>query len=396
MSRKRRPRTHKAITPEVLESKTLLTTASLSFGELVIEGTDQDEHVAVLVDGAEIAVSIQGRDGGRFNAVDVDAIRFNGYDGNDYFRNFTSLTVVAIGGEGHDTLVGGSSIDILRGNGGNDDLRGAGGRDFIYGNGGNDILRGSTGNDKLSGDLGDDTVLGGSGSDTIYGGLDFHQTESEVDSLVGGSGKDTMFGSGGSDIMRGGSGSDLMFGGEGADRMQGGSHNDTLAGNAGNDILLGNMGNDELFGNANNDTLNGGDGVDRLKGGDGQDVLNGGRFDNDEDYLHGGDDADVFHQWGKKGSWSEPTAESQLHGEDIVADLFSDDGINDTVTFHRRRRFYDPVINLPTGPVVETGGSVGVSAAVAVTRAASTRQGPARDLEPTFQQNDAFFAQMLK
>lgn len=72
----------------------------------------------------------------------------------------TSISLVALGGDGDDTLTGGA---------------------------GNDVLSGGAGNDTLSGGKGLDVLSGDDGDDTLDGGKDGKQ-----DVLIGGAGKDTF------------------------------------------------------------------------------------------------------------------------------------------------------------------------------------------------------------
>jgi hypothetical protein len=379
---KRRKRRAASVTPEALESRTLLTTVTLlSEGTLAIEGTDRSDRVEVSQRGDIIEVKVAGGRTTRVNAEDVNAIGFRGHDGNDYFRNRTSIPSYLRGDAGNDTLIGGSSGDILVGDSGRDDLRGARGDDTIYGGEGNDILRGASGADVISGWIGNDTMFGGTGSDA-------------------------------------------MVGGNGADRMEGGKHDDRLTGDRGNDTLLGGFGSDELEGGIGNDALNGGYGVDTLNGGDGKDTLNGGGFDNARDHLTGGDDADIFHQWGQKGSWSNAGARGDIQlGEDYLHDFFAtleDEhaGVtsnsstpHDREIFHKRPKWRDPVIEAPpVGPVAsmetETAASdrtdqTAMREPVEVVASPIAEQSdPALEPNQHFesigfrQNNDVFFAQL--
>ena len=78
---------------------------------------------------------------------------------------------------------------------------------------------------------------------------------------------------------------------------------DLMYGEGGDDFLNGAKGNDRLYGGDDNDTLRGWHGNDRLDGGDGDDTIYGGdggsigylqAGDTDDDYLIGGEGADVF------------------------------------------------------------------------------------------------------
>ncbi len=90
----------------------------------------------------------------------VSKIEFDGHQGNDYFRNDTSIPTYALGGQGNDTLIGGSGNDQLFGRKDNDVLIGRGGEDSLFGEDGNDYLDG--GADGIV-----DHLYGGPGADTF-------------------------------------------------------------------------------------------------------------------------------------------------------------------------------------------------------------------------------------
>ena len=222
---------------------------TLSGGLLHIQGTNGPDTAVVGyrttggVTAYEIKVSENGGPQMVYTAPlnSVQLIRYEGYSGNNYFFNGTSVSSLVWGGDGNDTLIGGT------------------GNDFID---------------------------GGSGDDVIYGGLG-------NDNLQGNSGNDTIFGNAGNDYMIGGAGNDIMYGGDGNDYMTGGDGNDLLVGGAGDDFLDGGWGNDALYGEAGRDVLWGGPGADYLNGGDGDDYLDGG-YDGARDTLVGGAGSDTF------------------------------------------------------------------------------------------------------
>ena len=160
----------------------------------------------------------------------VTGIVFNGNEGDDLFRNDTSLDSQADGGSGNDHLVGGSGNDVLIGFDGDDVLEGRDGTDtlgirlFIRGNDigqGNDTLSGGAGNDYIFGGIGNDWLFGGDGRDILFGGQD-------NDVLSGDAGPDTLNGESGADILFGGSENDDLSGGrdEQIDRLYGGAGTD--------------------------------------------------------------------------------------------------------------------------------------------------------------------------
>src|SRR4030095_13360095 len=79
----------------------------------------------------------------------VKGLEFEGHDGNDTFKNYTSLNSAAYGGQGSDVRYGGYGDDVLEGDreadGANYPLTGD--KDYLYGRGGKDSLRGGNGDD---------------------------------------------------------------------------------------------------------------------------------------------------------------------------------------------------------------------------------------------------------
>jgi Ca2+-binding RTX toxin-like protein len=173
----------------------------------------------------------------------VTGIAFNGNEGDDFFRNDSSLDSQADGGSGNDHLVGGSCKDVLVGDIGDDNLEGRDGNDilcdalFIRGNDdgqGNDTLSGGAGNDNLWGGIGNDWLFGGDGRDALHGGQD----------------NDVLSGDAGPDYLYGESGADILFGGDGNDQLNGGNDGDrdSLHGGAGtDDFTIEGGGRDQVF-----------------------------------------------------------------------------------------------------------------------------------------------------
>lgn len=142
---------------------------------------------------AEIGLQVE-----TYDKSTIKEIIFEGGDGDDDFRNSTSIKCTAHGGDGDDILGGGSSDDFLVG---------GLGRDTIHGNGGDDVIWGSGGSDFLWGDDGNDEIFGHGGNDEIHGG-------GGRDLLNGGSGNDLLFGDGGQDLLVSvGLGKDTITGG---------------------------------------------------------------------------------------------------------------------------------------------------------------------------------------
>jgi hypothetical protein len=125
----------------------------------------------------------------------VTKIVFQGYGGNDWFDNLTSIKSDAYGGAGLDTLLGGSNVDQFWG--GDQD-------DYLDGRLGNDILRGENHRDAIFGDVGDDKLYGGGDIDWLHGGAGF-------DTLLGEAGNDWLFGGAGGDSLNGGAGTNILY-----------------------------------------------------------------------------------------------------------------------------------------------------------------------------------------
>ena len=265
---------------EALEEKKLLAAdVGLADGLLFIEGSSQDDSVVVSQSGNTVEVS-QGDEVITFDLDQVDAIRFNGNDGDDVFQNQTEIASVAFGNRGDDTLVGGSNVDDLRGGPGNDILLGRDGNDELHGDYGNDRLDGGNGDDDVRGWFGDDVLLGGNGNDYVSGYLG-------DDVLRGGDGDDVIKGHEGDDQLYGDDGNDLLYGWRGDDWLSGGDGDDYLSAWSGDDILVGGSGDDTLRGHSGRDLLIAGDGSDNVNGGSGEDFVITGltRFDDDPEVL---------------------------------------------------------------------------------------------------------------
>ncbi|WP_420326120.1 calcium-binding protein [Mameliella sp.] len=259
-----------------------------------------------------------------------------------------SVSVIATGGSGDDSILGGAGADSMTGGPGDDlyEVNDAGdevfeapgeGQDEVqssinfdlftrapnvedltllpagdingFGSGYANILTGNAGANVLHGRGGNDTMGGGSGQDTLIGGLG-------DDRLIGNLGPERLDGSpGGSDTLDYGlavgavqvrlwnntaSGDPVAAGdvilnfenvetGLGGDLIAGNHLDNILTGNAGNDTIFGLGGADVLQGGDNDDLLDGGPGNDSLIGGPGVDELRGGTGN---DTLDGGIGAD--------------------------------------------------------------------------------------------------------
>jgi Ca2+-binding RTX toxin-like protein len=126
----------------------------------------------------------------------VKRVTYYGSEGDDSFRNETSLCAIAFGNGGRDHLVGGNSSDELHGGEGDDDIDGRDGNDTLFGDGGLDFLYGGDGDDTLNGGAGDDQLGGGTGNDRLFG-------DEVNDTLLGGAGADMLYGGWGNDLLQG-------------------------------------------------------------------------------------------------------------------------------------------------------------------------------------------------
>jgi Ca2+-binding RTX toxin-like protein len=164
---------------EALEDRAV-PSVTVSNGTIRINQTDGNDRATVrfVFDGEPLPAYpfhikyIEVKDNGKVTQVYLSQMQwpdlyhftgriiYQGYGGNDYFRNDTFLPTTAWGGDGNNTLIGGSGPDVLIGGDGNDKL---------YGNLGNDYLLGGRGNDQLFGAAGEDWLLGGLGNDYLDG-----------------------------------------------------------------------------------------------------------------------------------------------------------------------------------------------------------------------------------
>lgn len=262
---------------------TAATNVELIDGVVSINGTDEDDRVSVMMDGAVIIVQFNETES-RIDRESVNQIQFTAGAGHDMFVNSTLLPCLVDGQAGNDVLRGGRRDDTLLGGDGDDLIRGGAGNDSIDSGDGDDSVKGGVGNDTLNGSRGNDVLSGGPGRDLIDG-------EDGTDWIRGGSGHDTLRGGSGNDVVQGGAGHDVVIGGTGNDRLRGGLGNDTLAGNAGDDRIFGQAGNDAVAAGAGHDTIRGNRGDDTLLGGDGHDMMAG---DRGADVVLGENDDDVI------------------------------------------------------------------------------------------------------
>lgn len=274
----------------------------------------------------------------------VETLYFDGGPAVD----LTTVTTVAQGDDGNNSISGSSGNDVIYGYGGDDTLNGNAGHDSLYGGLGNDTLNGGAGNDYLDGGAGNDVMNGGADNDTYYylSGSDTITDTGGTDTLELASGfteedlffrrdasstvnaRDLFIDLGGSNHIRidnffystsnqieeirfadnstfvltgfravtyGTSGDESINGvtlaGFRDDLIYALDGNDYVSAGEGNDTVYGGNGNDTLGGGNGDDVLYGEGGNDTLTGFNGNDALYGGGGD---DYLQGGAGANVL------------------------------------------------------------------------------------------------------
>lgn len=186
-------------------------------------------------------------------AFSLDSLLIAGMAGNDVILapGFPQTTsIVAIGGEGNDSLTGGDSEDILVDgpDNGQDTLNALGGDDALTHNGGADQLLGGTGNDLfLSNSVCDgEQVVGGEGRDNSSWARFGEGIQADL--TVGRAGRP---GTAGAPACGGGTPDSLAE----IEDLEGSSFGDILYGDAGPNQLLGHPGADVYFAAAGEDSI---------------------------------------------------------------------------------------------------------------------------------------------
>ena len=299
--------------PDAVSIEGMLIVHTGAFADLRGPGKTSDvTEVITVTELAPGVVEVRGM-GLTSRYAGVTKIFFDGGLGNDSLTTVdVTVPVIALGGEGNDTLLGGSAADYLDGGAGNDTLSGLEGRDSLYGGSGDDDLDGGANGDWIEGGEGDDDIDGGNGADDLFGnsGRDTIRGGAGNDTIDAGADQDIVFGGPGNDTIEGGADDDLLLGDEGDDTVRGGSGSDFISGGFGADLLYGDSGNDLIVGgipnaNAAQEELaismfalpsNYFDDLDPGQGSDGADELWGGL---DNDLLIGDADADkLLGGWG--------------------------------------------------------------------------------------------------
>jgi Ca2+-binding RTX toxin-like protein len=253
------------------------TTGATGLTQVYVVGGESSDGITATFSGSAVTVSIAA---GSFNAdlggctlsnpttascsltTPLDSVLLAGMGGNDTISatNFPDgVGVVAIGGEGEDTLTGGPAEDVLVDGLGNirDVLAAAAGDDALTHNGGADVLDGGEGSDLfLSVALcKGEAIVGGAErvgapvpdrDNASWARLDRVGADARIDQ-----GRVGEVGSGGEPQCASGSFDTLS----GIEDLEGSGQSDYLVGDGGNNQLLGHKGADSYFGLAGQDSL---------------------------------------------------------------------------------------------------------------------------------------------
>jgi hypothetical protein len=131
---------------EQLDRRDVPATVTLNNGLLLINGTEDRDHVSVMYSSfagyTRVSVATNPPPTGAapsvsyyFPTADIDLIYFFGNGQDDVFGNGIPVSARAYGGAGNDKLTGGVANDILDGGSGNDSLFGGLGTDTLRGGG---------------------------------------------------------------------------------------------------------------------------------------------------------------------------------------------------------------------------------------------------------------------
>jgi len=170
---------------EELESRRLLSGASIDNETLLVSGSNKKDHISVTLkpgDTSKLNVVINGVVQ-TFTVDDFGVIKFYGKNGADKINVLEGVgainkTCVMFGGDGKDimhsasgddSLDGGNGSDRMSGGDGDDEMFGGNGDDRMHGGEGDDHVRGGRGKDALDGDEGDDDLDGGKDDDQVRG-----------------------------------------------------------------------------------------------------------------------------------------------------------------------------------------------------------------------------------
>lgn len=221
--------------------------------ELIVQGTDADDTIAVhqvgpqpgvfypirptnqlFVDGVDsIAVKDRNLTTVRTITNSVGIVQCPAVDLAEY--TVSKITVNA--DDGDDVVTFDTANDfatssrpitipvVVNGNAGNDDLSGAAGSTTLNGGVGDDVLAAASGASTLNGNIGNDTLFGGSANCTLSGndGDDVLQAMTGTATLNGGNGNDGLFGGFGTCTLHGEAGDDYLSNSSGKATFDGGA-----------------------------------------------------------------------------------------------------------------------------------------------------------------------------
>jgi uncharacterized protein GlcG (DUF336 family) len=156
---------------EVLEDRLAPSTASLSGGVLMVNGTAGPDRLVITTNAAmnQILVENSGAIIGDFATGTVNSIDVFSGNGNDYVNISSAVKQPAliVGGTGKDILIGGGGPTTIQGGGNGSILSGGTGPTTIFGGTGNQLLAGGTGPNAVTTGTGTTNVQNVSVTDTV-------------------------------------------------------------------------------------------------------------------------------------------------------------------------------------------------------------------------------------
>ena len=226
---------------------------------VTVDGTDDDDAIAITDDGANVRVAItQDVDGANNPLLPIvvatanASLTIDAADDDDTFTPTQTNATVHIDGEGGDDLLdySGQTAPVIVDLSGQDlpapdDFGTGSAAAGVIGPVTTDSIEdvtGGSGDDTLTGDRDDNVLLGGDGNDVLNGN-DLTDIADGDDTLDGGDGNDTLNGSFGDDVLTGGDNDDLLDGGTGDDTLTGNDGDDTYTfdnnfSDAGGDVVV--------------------------------------------------------------------------------------------------------------------------------------------------------------
>jgi Ca2+-binding RTX toxin-like protein len=213
---------------ESLESRRLMSGASLSHGVLTIQGADQGSAITISLNPRnhrQLAVAVDGVTQS-FSKRLLRSIAIDGGTGANNIEISDQVLVPAsvVGGAGSDTIIGGGGPELLQAGSGDAILQAGTGQQTLEGGAGNDTLYGGAAHDLLEGGSGANLLIAGSGNDQLYAG------DAGNNTLYGGSGNDTLGGANQDDFLFDGQAPPTSWFVPGHDSIVCGSGNDWVVG----------------------------------------------------------------------------------------------------------------------------------------------------------------------